>query len=191
MRAALEAMQRGDLVSDELVAAMVRERSGCLSCPGGFLLDGFPRTVRQAEALDEILHEQAVLLDAVLCYELPLEEIVARLSGRRTCSACRSVFHVSAQPPAVPEVCDHCGGSLIQREDDRAEAIRVRMQVYEEKTRPLVDFYRRRGKLVSIPASGEPAEIRDRSLRLLHKRLAATAGVASNEKERPQSQNVL
>jgi adenylate kinase len=167
MRAALAAMQRGELVSDELVIAMVRERSGCLHCRGGFLLDGFPRTVRQAEALTEILDEQRLRLDAVLSFELPLDEIVARLSGRRTCGECRAVFHVEAQPPKVADVCDFCGGPLLQRDDDQPEAIRVRMQVYENETRPLADFYAAAGNLVRIPATGTPEQIRDRTLATL------------------------
>ncbi len=173
MEAALQAMQSGQLVSDELVLEMVRERSTCLRCQGGFLLDGFPRTVRQAEALDTMLDELAVPLDAVLCFELPLEEIVARLSGRRTCSNCRAVFHVTANPPAVADVCDHCGAPLIQRDDDRPAAIRVRMRVYEEETQPLIEFYEQNGKLVRISAAGAPEEIRDRALAALQERLGA------------------
>ena len=131
MTAALEYMRRGELVPDETVLALVAERGGCLGCCGGFLLDGFPRTVAQADALDKLLKEQRVKLDAVLSYELPLEQIVARLSGRRTCAGCKAVFHLEARPPKVKGVCDHCGGSLYQREDDRPESIRVRMQAYE------------------------------------------------------------
>ena len=111
LKAALEAMRRGELVSDGLVVSMVSERSGCLGCGGGFLLDGFPRTVAQAEALDELLEQQGVKLDAVLSYELPLAEIVDRLSGRRTCSKCKAVFHQTARPPQKEGVCDLCGGS--------------------------------------------------------------------------------
>src|SRR5271166_5091623 len=106
LKAALEAMRRGELVSDGLVVSMVSERSGCLSCSGGFLLDGFPRTAAQAEALDELLEQQGVGLDAVLSYELPLSEIVDRLSGRRTCSKCKAVFHVTARPRQREGVCD-------------------------------------------------------------------------------------
>ena len=136
LKAALEAMRRGELVSDGLVVSMVSERSGCLSCFGGFLLDGFPRTVAQAEALDELLEQQGVSLDAVLSYELPLAEIVDRLSGRRTCSKCKAVFHVTARPPQRKGSATFAEAALIQREDDRPESIRVRMQAYEESTRP-------------------------------------------------------
>jgi adenylate kinase len=167
MTAALEYMRRGDLVPDQTVLDLVAERMGCLRCEGGFLLDGFPRTVAQAEALDKLLTGEKLQLDAVLSYELPLEKVVARLSGRRTCSNCKAVFHVDARPPKVAEVCDHCGGKLYQREDDRPESIRVRMEAYETQTAPLADFYRRRSLLVSIPAEGTPEEIFQRTLKAL------------------------
>jgi adenylate kinase len=159
MRSALEAMSRGELISDGLVVTMVEERSTCLHCRGGFLLDGFPRTVAQAESLKVLLAEGQVALDAVVAYELPIDEIVDRLGGRRTCGRCKSVYHVSSRPPKVESVCDLCGGPLIHREDDRPEAIRVRMQAYEENTRPLTDYYEAEGKLLTIPARGTPEEI--------------------------------
>ena len=174
LRSALEAMRRGELVSDGLVVSMVSERSGCLSCFGGFLLDGFPRTAAQAEALDDLLDQQGVRLDAVLSYELPLHEIVDRLSGRRTCSKCKAVFHVTARPPQKEGVCDLCGGQLIQREDDRPESIRVRMQAYEESTRPLADYYAKTGRLLSISAAGTPEAILERSLAGLQASAVAT-----------------
>jgi len=160
-------MRRGELVSDGLVVSMVNERSGCLSCGGGFLLDGFPRTAAQGEALDELLEQEGVRLDSVLSYELPLHEIVDRLSGRRTCSKCKAVFHATARPPRKEGVCDLCGGALIQRDDDRPESVRVRMQAYEESTRPLADYYARTGRLVSISAEGTPEAILERSLAAL------------------------
>ncbi|MDG3002217.1 adenylate kinase family protein [Paludisphaera mucosa] len=167
LKSALDAMKRGELVSDGLVVTMVEERSGCLACCGGFLLDGFPRTVAQAEALDELLQGQGVALDGVLSYDLPLAEIVDRLSGRRTCSKCKAVYHVTARPPHKEGICDLCGNALIQREDDRPEAIRVRMQAYEESTRPLADYYARTDRLLSVPAEGSPEAILERSLREL------------------------
>ena len=172
LKSALEAVRRGELVSDTLVVSMVRERAGCLRCRGGFLLDGFPRTVAQAIALDTFLADQCVTLDAVLSYELPLDEIVNRLSGRRTCGGCKVVYHISARPPRVREVCDRCGGRLVQREDDRPDSIRVRMRAYEESTRPLMDYYQGRGKLLTIPARGTPGEILERSLTSLGDRRA-------------------
>jgi adenylate kinase len=173
LKSALEAMKRGELVSDDTVIAMVRERAGCLRCLGGFLLDGFPRTVTQAVALDTLLTQQGVALDAVLSYELPLVEIVDRLSGRRTCSQCKAVYHVTARPPKVEGVCDHCGGALIQREDDRPESIRVRMHAYEESTQPLAAYYKKAGKLLVIDAHGTPDAILEHSLKALDGQLAA------------------
>jgi len=113
---------------------------------------------------------QGVSLDAVLSYELPLPEIVDRLSGRRTCSKCKAVYHVTARPPHKEGICDLCAGSLIQREDDRPESIRVRMQAYEESTRPLADYYERSGRLVAVTADGAPEDILERSLRELQAR---------------------
>jgi adenylate kinase len=167
MQQALDAMQRGELASDELVIAMVRERGACLKCHGGFLLDGFPRTVQQAQELERMLTELGVELDAVVCFELPIEEIVERLSGRRTCSSCKAVFHVSALPPSIPGVCDRCEGRLIQRDDDQPDAIRVRMCAYEDETQPLIDHYASNGKLQRVSAAGSPEEIFDRTIKLL------------------------
>ena len=164
LTAALDYMRRGDLVPDETVLALVAERMGCLRCEGGFLLDGFPRTVAQAEALEKLLAGEKLMLDAVLSYDLPLEMVVSRLSGRRTCPNCKAVFHVEARPPKVAGVCDHCGGRLYQREDDRPESIRVRMEAYERSTAPLANFYRQRKLLLSIPAEGTPEEIFKRTL---------------------------
>lgn len=167
MEAALGYMRRGELVPDETVLEMVRERVRCLRCAGGFLLDGFPRTAAQAEALEQLLEAERLKLDAALSYELPLEQVVARLSGRRTCAGCKAVFHVQTRPPKIEGVCDHCGGKLYQREDDRPESVRVRMQAYEQSTAPLTDFYRHKDLLVSISADGTPEEIYRRSLKAL------------------------
>ncbi|MFO0953346.1 MAG: nucleoside monophosphate kinase [Isosphaeraceae bacterium] len=172
LKGALDAMSRGELVSDDLVVSMVRERSGCLRCSGGFLLDGFPRTVAQAEALDDIMREKGVKIDAVIAYELPIDEIVDRLSGRRTCSRCKAVYHVTARPPKTAGVCDVCDGELIQRDDDRPESIRVRMQAYEESTRPLADYYEKKGQLVPVLAKGAPEEILSRTIMALYDRLS-------------------
>ena len=170
LTAALEYMKRGDLVPDDTVLALISERVGCLRCEGGFLLDGFPRTVAQAEALEKLLAEQKLKLDAVLSYELPLEQIVSRLSGRRTCMNCKTVFHVQTRPPAVEGICDRCGGKLYQREDDRPASVRVRMEAYERSTAPLTDFYQRRKLLISISAEGTPEEIFKRTLAALKKK---------------------
>src|SRR3974377_990655 len=110
MNDALDYMKRGELVPDRTVLDMVSERLRCLHCRGGFLLDGFPRTVAQAEALEELLLHEEVTLTGVLNYELPLEEIVVRIRGRRTCSKCKAFYHVTSRPPRVADVCDNCGG---------------------------------------------------------------------------------
>jgi adenylate kinase len=170
LTAALDFMRRGDLVPDETVLALVAERLECLRCEGGFLLDGFPRTVAQAEALERLLSGESLTLDAVISYDLPLEQIVSRLSGRRTCPGCKAVFHIEARPPKVAGICDHCGGKLYQREDDRPESIRVRMEAYEKSTAPLADFYRQRQLLLSIPAEGSPEQIFERTVTALNDR---------------------
>jgi adenylate kinase len=166
-------MKRGELVPDSTVLDMVRERLRCLNCHGGFLLDGFPRTVVQAVALGEMLQSQRVFLEGVLSYELPLDQIVSRLSGRRTCAGCKAVFHVRTRPPKKDGLCDHCGGALFQREDDRPEAIRVRMQAYEKSTAPLIEFYQKQALLISVSAEGSPQEIYERSISALNARALA------------------
>ena len=149
---ALDAMQRGELVTDDIVLDIVRERTRCLKCEGGFLLDGFPRTVNQAEALTQLLEGEHIQLDGVLSYELPLDTVVARLSGRRTCQTCKAVYHVQSRPSEADGVCDACRGRLIQREDDQPESIKVRMAAYESSTAPRTEYYRKRNLLESVSA---------------------------------------
>lgn len=164
MAAAQEQMARGELVSDETVLALIRERNRCLHCRGGFMLDGFPRTLAQAEAIDALLAAENIPLDAVISYELPPAEIVARLTGRRTCPACKSVFHVDSRRPRREGVCDRCGGNLEQRADDRPEAVAVRLQAYQAATIPLTAHYEKQGLLLAISAAGQPYEILARAL---------------------------
>ena len=173
---ALAFMEAGQLVPDGTVLDVVRERASCLSCRGGFLLDGFPRTVPQAEALDALLAEQSVELDAVISLEMAVERLVRRLGGRRTCAGCKTVYHVKTRRPRVEDVCDRCGGPLEQRQDDRPEAIRVRMRAYDESTAPLVSYYRARGLLIRVSADGTPEEIYDRVTLALDRRLASRGG---------------
>jgi len=175
LSAALDYMKRGELVADETVLAMVAERVSCLKCEGGFLLDGFPRTVAQAEALEGLLKSQDIALDAVVSYELPLEKVIARLGGRRTCPKCKAVFHIETRPPKVPGVCDNCGSNLYQREDDRPESIRVRMQAYEKSTAPLTEFYAKRNLVLPILAEGSPEDIFARTLPALRLRSSGFA----------------
>jgi adenylate kinase len=166
--AAMDFMRRGDLVPDTTVLDIVRERKRCLNCHGGFLLDGFPRTVPQAEALMSLLEKEEIPLTAVINYEMPISEIVTRLAGRRTCGGCKAVYHVINRPPKVEGICDQCGGQLIQREDDRPEAVRLRMEVYEQSTRPLIDYFNRHSLLISVAAQGKPEDIYQRTIATLN-----------------------
>lgn len=167
LNAAVDAMNEGRLVSDDTVVELVRERVGCLRCNGGFLLDGFPRTVYQAEALDDLLARERIPLDAVVNFDLPIHVIVARLAGRRVCPSCKAVYHVETQPPTAQGICDACGGALLQREDDRPEAIRVRMDAYAASTKPLADYYRSKGLLLTVEASGTPEDVYSRLVAIL------------------------
>lgn len=178
MQAATEYMRSGSLVPDATVWQMIRERVGCLKCAGGFILDGFPRTLAQAESLSTLLQEERLGIDAVISYELPVPEVVARLSGRRTCKGCRTAFHVVDRPSKVDGICDRCGGELFQREDDRPESIRVRLEAYERSTAPLIDFYTKLGLLLKVDATGSPEQICAKSLAGLRSRRAAGAATA-------------
>jgi adenylate kinase len=171
---ATQHMRRGHLVPDSTVWNIVHERSGCLHCGGGFILDGFPRTLSQAESLNQLMTDEDLRLSAVINYELPLDEIVSRLSGRRTCTQCKSVYHVTGHPPQLEGVCDRCGGMLIQREDDRPEAIAVRMEAYQRSTMPLIEFYSALGLLVPVSAAGAPEEIYNRTMAALETRVEST-----------------
>lgn len=177
MKRALEFMRRGELVPDEIMLGLLTERGKCLRCGGGFLLDGFPRTIAQAQALEKCLLDNEIVLDAVIDYELAIDKIVSRLSGRRTCPGCGAVFHVQTRPPKVSGTCDVCGATLYQREDDRPESVRVRMDVYQKSTTPLAEFYRRKGLLVVISAEGTPEEIFARTMTALANRLSASRKV--------------
>jgi adenylate kinase len=164
MERALQQMEHGQLVSDETVLALVAERMDCLRCGGGFLLDGFPRTVRQAEALEYLLKGQDVQLDAVVTYELPLRDVIARLSGRRTCQACNAVYHLESRPPRRADTCDHCGRQLYQRKDDRPAAIELRMAAHEKSAIPLEQFYQKLDLLIRVPAVGPPELVYQRTI---------------------------
>jgi len=179
MHEALEYMRRGALVPDATVWEMVRERRTCFRCHGGFVLDGFPRTIAQAQSLKQLLEEEQLSLHAVVNYELPLVEIVERLSGRRTCEKCKAVFHVTRQPSQSGDFCDRCGGRLFQREDDRPESIAVRMEAYETSTAPLIQFYQSLNLLMPVAAEGSPEKIFARTLKSLEVRRNGNALRAS------------
>jgi len=160
-------MDAGDLVPDEVTIAMVRDRLGEPDAAAGFLLDGFPRNVAQAYELDSILGDLGTSLDVVLELEVDNEEVVKRLSGRRTCRKCGHIWHVEYDPTKVEGVCDKCGGELFQRDDDKAETVRHRLDVYAEQTSPLVEFYSGRGQLVVVDALGPVEDVTERAIMAL------------------------
>ncbi|HSV73139.1 MAG TPA: adenylate kinase [Chthonomonadales bacterium] len=149
----------GQLVPDDIVIGLVRERLAMPDCDKGLLLDGFPRTVPQADALGSLLADLGRDLTGVLDFALNDEELVNRLSGRRTCPKCTATYHVVAMPPRQAGICDACGGELIQRADDQPESIRKRLQEYAAKTEPLLSYYRERGKLHTVDAAPKPDAI--------------------------------
>jgi len=164
MAAAQHQLEHGDQVSDETVLALIAERGRCLHCSGGFMLDGFPRTVAQARALDALLAGQDIRLDAVISYALPDAELLARLTGRRFCPQCKTAYHLTSRPPRVPDVCDDCLGPLVLRPADRPEAAQFRLAAYHAATPPLAEHYAARGLLIRVDASGTPGDIHAHTL---------------------------
>jgi adenylate kinase len=162
-------MERGDLVPDEVTIAMVTDRLADEDTQAGFLLDGFPRNVPQAETLKKMLLSWDAKLDVVLELVVDDDEVVRRLSGRRTCRRCGRIWHESFDPPLVAGICDDCGGELFQRDDDREETIRHRLEVYQEQTAPLVSFYADEGTLLGLDATGPVDEITERALSALRR----------------------
>jgi adenylate kinase len=160
---AREYMDAGDLVPDEVTVAMVRDRLESDDADRGFLLDGFPRTVPQAVQLDEILRELDTELDVVLELVVDDGEVVRRLSGRRTCRRCGHIWHVDFDPPSADGICDNCAGELFQRDDDQAETVRHRLEVYYEQTAPLIGYYAEQGILVGIDAMGPVDDVTERA----------------------------
>jgi adenylate kinase len=159
---ASEYVNRGALVPDGVIVNLVAERLKEKDCEPGFILDGFPRTIAQAESLDAILRKMGLSLNHVLSVQVPEKTIVERLAGRRTCRNCGALSHVIFNPSKKPGVCDRCGGELYQREDDREETITHRLKVYENQTAPLIGYYRQRGLLRELDGVGEVNEIRAR-----------------------------
>ena len=155
-------MESGELVPDELISRAVAERFDSGEADNGFLLDGFPRTVGQAEVLDEILEGRGRKLTGVLLIEAPDDEVVRRLSGRRTCAKGGHVYHVEFDPPKNDNVCDQDGSRLIQREDDKPETVRKRLAVYHNQTEPLIEWYRDKDLLVRFDGTRSPDEVHDR-----------------------------
>ena len=160
-------MDRGALVPDDVIIGLVRERLQSPDCARGYILDGFPRTVAQAEALEKTLADLRLSLDHVLCLDVPSEDLVVRIAGRRTCRQCGAMSHVRFSPTARDGVCDVCGGETYQRDDDREETVRRRLTVYADQTAPLARFYEGRGLLRRVAGTGEIGEIFARMVRSL------------------------
>jgi len=165
---AQEYMRAGQLVPDEVTIGMARSRMEEPDAAAGFLLDGFPRNIAQAQALDGYLDETGQKLDAVLDLEVPEDEVVKRIAGRRICRNDSShVFHVEYSPAKTEGVCDVCGGELYQREDDREETVRKRLEVYHSETEPIIDHYKAQGLVTTISALGAVSEVTERAMRAL------------------------
>lgn len=160
-------MEKGELVPDEVVIGIIDERLRAPDCSAGFILDGFPRTAPQAEALQAILDKIGKSVDHVINIEVDPEELVRRLTGRRTCKNCGAMFHIAFHPPAKEGACDRCGGNLYQREDDREETIRTRLKEYEKQTSPLIRYYDQKNLLRPVEGMGKQSQIFDQILRVL------------------------
>ncbi len=158
-RKAQEYMNSGQLVPDELVIDLVKDRLQQDDCRNGYLLDGFPRTIFQAEELDKFLEEQGQKLDAVINFEVGYDTLIERLTGRRVCKSCGAGYHIKNMPPKKDGVCDKCGGELEQRKDDTKETAVNRISVYEESTAPLIDYYRKTGALRNFNGETDPDEL--------------------------------
>ncbi|MFE9039631.1 adenylate kinase [Streptomyces sp. NPDC012421] len=163
-------MDRGELVPDEVTIGMAKDRMEQADAVNGFLLDGFPRNVAQAEALDVVLKADDMQLDAVLDLEVPEDEVVKRIAGRRICrNDSAHVFHVTYNAPETEGVCDTCGGELYQRGDDSEETVRKRLEVYHTQTEPIIDYYRAQNLVVTISALGKVDEVTARAMSALNK----------------------
>ncbi len=160
-------MTRGELVPDNVVIGLVAEKIGSPECEKGFILDGFPRTILQADALSGILQKQEAVLDRVMYLVIPREEVVRRLSGRRSCSTCSAVYHIDYVPPKQEGRCDECGAALVQRSDDKRETVESRLMVYEEQTSPLIDYYQEKDVLAELDGTGTVEDVQGRLLALL------------------------
>lgn len=160
-------MDKGQLVPDSVVIGIVEERIQQPDCQRGYMLDGFPRTVPQAEALDEMLRKRKSKIDHVVSVEVARDELVKRLTGRRTCRECGEGFHIHSKPPQKAEKCDKCGGELYQRDDDNEKTVTARLQVYENQTFPLIEYYKKQGKLKPVDGLGEMKTIFERITKVL------------------------
>ena len=152
-------IDRGELVPDSVVIGLIRDRIAKPDCGKGFILDGFPRTTPQAQALDLMLDQLGRTVGKVVSFEISDSELIGRLSGRRVCRACGQMFHLTSAPSSRGSLCDRCGGELFQRDDDQAAVIENRLKVYVRQTAPVADFYRAQGKLVRLDASSAPTSV--------------------------------
>jgi adenylate kinase len=166
-RRAKPIMESGQLVPDEIVLEMVEERVARPDCAAGFVLDGFPRTLAQAERLEEVLTRLPLRRPLAVNLAVDMEAVVRRIASRRTCTNCGAIYSTGGKMPAVPGKCDVCGGQIIQRPDDREEVVRQRIVAYEKQTHPLIDFYRRRGELLEVDGSKDIATVERDLLGLL------------------------
>ena len=162
-------MDAGELVPDEVVVGIVRERLQKQDCAKGFILDGFPRTVPQADALKDTLEQLGKSIDAAVALTVDTEALVERLAGRRTCSQCGAGYHLQYDPPTQAGICDKCGAALVQRDDDKEETVRNRMQVYAQQTQPLIDYYAGSGVLFEIDGMESIDSVRENIKRSLGK----------------------
>lgn len=160
-------MDRGELVPDDVTVAMVRERLLKPDCEKGIILDGFPRTIDQAEALRNLFTEQGKAIDAALLIDAPEDELVRRLSSRWTCRGCQAIYNIISNPPQQKGKCDICGGELYQRSDDVPQTVRNRIQVYWQQTSPLIDYYRDEGLLTTIKSEGGIERVQEKILETL------------------------
>ena len=166
---AKEFMDQGALVPDEVVIGMVKERLSQSDTKGGFLLDGFPRTVEQAGALDKTLSSLNIKLDGVVNIVVPLDKLMARLTGRRVCKGCGASYHVIFNPPKSEGKCNTCSGELYQRTDDNEESVGTRLKAYQDKTQPLIDYYKGKGLLIDINGDQEIKKVLDEIVKALKK----------------------
>lgn len=161
------AMDAGELVSDEVVLGMIRRRLNEPDARNGFILDGFPRNLAQGEALDELLQEIGQPIDHAVHIKVSRGALMQRLTGRRTCESCGQMYNVYSSPPKREGICDRCGGRLLQRDDDNEETIARRLDVYQQQTEPLIGYYERQGKLVTVLGEGEVDDVFSRLMDVL------------------------
>ena len=163
-------MDKGELVPDDITIAMLLERIHKEDCKNGYILDGFPRTIPQAEALKEALAKKDEKIDLALDVEASDELIIKRMAGRRTCPACGAIYHIVTLPPKTEGICDRCGADLIQRKDDNEETVKNRLKIYHEVTEPLISYYKKEGILEEIDGAEELDKVFEKVKRIIHER---------------------